>query len=55
MSKCSSGAVFGLGIIGALVYNMQYAAGFKEVIWGLFKSLVWPALLVYEVLSRLQV
>lgn len=55
MSKSSSGAIYGLGLLGALVYNMQYASGFKEVIWGLFKTLFWPAFLVYEIFSRLQI
>lgn len=54
MSKSSSGTLYGMGLIGALIYNMQYAQGFKEVLWGLCKSLFWPALLVYEILSRLQ-
>jgi hypothetical protein len=52
MSKCSSDAVYGMGLIGALFYNIQYADGFKEIVWGIGKSLLWPALLVYEVLSR---
>lgn len=55
MSKSSSGAVYGMGLLGALFYNIQYADGFKQILWGIFKSLVWPAFLVYEVLSRLQV
>lgn len=54
MSKSSSGAIYGMGLLGALVYNMQYADSFKEVIWGLVKTLFWPAFLVYEVISRLQ-
>ena len=55
MCKSSSGGFYGLGLLGALVYNMQYANGFTEVLWGLFKTLLWPAFLVYEVLSRLQI
>lgn len=53
MSKHSSGAFYGMGLIGALVFNMQYADSFKEVLWGLVKSFFWPAVLVYEALSRL--
>lgn len=47
--------MYGIGLIGALVYNMQYAEGFREVLWGLFKAFTWPAFVVYEVLSRLQI
>jgi hypothetical protein len=53
MSKSSSGAFYGMGLIGALVYNMQYAHSFKEVMWGLGKTILWPAMLVYEALLRL--
>ena len=51
----SSNTFYGTGMIGALVYNIQYASGFSEILWGLFKSLFWPAFMVYEVLSRLQI
>lgn len=54
MSK-SSCTFYGMGLLGALVYNIQYADSFKEVIWGLFKTMIWPAFMVYEILSRLQV
>jgi len=50
----SNGAVYGLGFIGALVYNIQYAHGFQQIMWGLFKSMVWPAFLIYDVLSKMQ-
>lgn len=53
MSKSSHGAVYGLGMIGALVYNIQYAHGFSQILWGIFKSLCWPAFLVYHALSKL--
>ncbi len=55
MCKSSEGAVYGMGVIGALVYNMQYADGFSQILWGIFKSLVWPAFLIYEVLSKMQI
>lgn len=48
-------AVYGMGLIGALVYNIQYAQGFSEILWGLVKSLFWPAFLIYEVLSAMQI
>jgi hypothetical protein len=42
------GAVYGLGLIGALVYYIQRAHGFWPVILGILKALVWPAFLVYH-------
>jgi hypothetical protein len=44
-------AVYGLGLIGALVYYIQAADGFWEGVLGVFKALVWPAFLVYELLK----
>jgi hypothetical protein len=58
MSKASSScsnAVYGLGLFGALIYNMQYAEGFSQVLWGLFKSFFWPAFLIYQVLTTMQI
>lgn len=45
------GAVFGLGMIGALVYYIQQADGFWPGVLGVLKAIVWPAFLVYEVLK----
>lgn len=53
-SRASGGggnAVYGLGLIGALVYYMQEADGFWDVVLGILKTLVWPAFLVYELLK----
>jgi hypothetical protein len=44
-------AVYGLGLIGALVYYIQAAGGFWEGVLGVLKALVWPAFLVYELLK----
>lgn len=46
-------AVYGLGLIGAVVYYLQQAEGLWEGILGLLKALVWPAFLVYELLKSL--
>lgn len=45
------GAVYGLGLIGALFYYIQTAANFSEAIWGIIKAILWPAFLIYSVLS----
>lgn len=48
--KEGGGAVYGLGLIGALVYYIQAAEGFWMGVLGILKALVWPAFLVYELL-----
>jgi hypothetical protein len=47
------GAFYGLGLIGALFYFLQNAQGFNEIMIGIFKSLAWPAFLIYKVLGML--
>ena len=48
------GAVYGLGLIGALVYYIGSATSFGDGVWGVLQSLVWPAFLVYGVLDKLR-
>jgi len=48
------GAVYGLGLIGALVYYIQSATSFWDGAYGVFQALVWPAYLVYGVLHSLK-
>ncbi|HNX44895.1 MAG TPA: hypothetical protein PLJ84_02445 [Bacteroidales bacterium] len=43
-----SGAVYGLGFIGAAIYFISHAAGFWMGALGFLKALIWPAFLVYE-------
>ena len=47
----SSGAGYGLGLIGAAIYFIGSASGFWAGILGFIKALVWPAILVYEALK----
>lgn len=51
----SSGSVYGLGVIGALFYNIQYADGLGQILWGILKSFLWPGFVVYHLLSWLQI
>jgi hypothetical protein len=44
----SGGAVYGLGLIGALVWFWKQAEGTGGHAVGVLKALVWPAFLVYE-------
>ncbi len=46
----SGNMVYCLGIVGAAVYYIQIADGFWQGILAILKALVWPALLVYELL-----
>jgi hypothetical protein len=43
-----SGAVYGLGFIGAAVFFISQASGFWMGVAGFLKAIVWPAFLVYE-------
>jgi hypothetical protein len=45
--------VYGLGLIGALVYYIQTADTFGQGLLGVLKAVVWPAFLVYDALKAL--
>jgi hypothetical protein len=49
----SSSAIYGLGIFGALFYFLKGAATFTAVIVGIFKSIFWPAFVLFKVLTLL--
>jgi len=49
-----SGGVYGLALIGSLVYYLQHATSFMGGVIGFFKALFWPAFLVYTLLSYLK-
>jgi hypothetical protein len=49
----SSGAVYGLGIIGASMFYMGKATTRREKFLGFLKSLVWPVYLVRQMLEFL--
>jgi hypothetical protein len=46
-----AGAVYGLGLIGALIYFISHATGFWMGVLGVLKAIVWPVLLVYKFLG----
>lgn len=46
-------AVYGLGMIGALVYYLQYAGSFWVGVLGILKAIVWPAFVIYDLLKFL--
>ena len=52
-SGTGGGAVYGIGMLGALVYFFQNAHTFSAFVIGFFKALFWPGFLVYEALKYL--
>lgn len=54
--KCNAGggAIYGIGIFGALLYFIQHAATFGEGVVGIIYALFWPAVIVYKVLEILK-
>lgn len=50
----SSGAIYGMGVIGALFYFLPHAANFGAVILGIGKAIFWPAILMFKLLTYLQ-
>jgi hypothetical protein len=55
MAKVSAGtgSIYGFGFIGAVIYYISTATDFWTGLLGFLKALVWPAFLVYELLSSL--
>jgi hypothetical protein len=53
-NNSASGGIYGLALIGALVYYFQQATTFWDYVLGFLKALVWPAFLVYELLKFLK-
>lgn len=53
VNNSGSGALYGLGILGALVYYLQHTDSFGTAVLGVIKAIFWPAVIVYEVLNRL--
>ncbi len=52
--NASSGAVYGLGLIGALIYYLQHATSFGAGVLGVLKAIVWPAILILRVFELLK-
>ena len=49
----SSAPIYGLGLIGAWVYYLGTASTFWMGVLGFFKGIVWPAMLVFELMRYL--
>lgn len=48
-----SGAIYGLGMIGALFYFLGNATSFGMVMLGIGKAIFWPAILMFKLLTYL--
>ncbi|MBE0650880.1 MAG: hypothetical protein IH595_08555 [Bacteroidales bacterium] len=51
--QAGSGAVYGLGFVGAAVYFISHATSFWVGVLGFIKAIVWPAVLVYDAFKGL--
>jgi len=49
----SSNSIYGLGLLGALIYYISTASSFIMGVWGVIKAFLWPAFLVFELLKYL--
>jgi len=50
-NQAGSGAIYGLGMLGALVYFLQHSTSFLDGIIGIFKAIFWPGVVLYKVLE----
>ncbi len=50
----SSGAVYGLGVIGACIFYISRGTTTQEKAMGFLKALVWPVFLVKQALEVLE-
>lgn len=46
--------VYGIGVVGALVYFFPHASNFTEYAMAIVKSLAWPAILVFKAFELLR-
>lgn len=47
------GGIYGLAFVGAAVYFIQHSDTFWIGVLGFLKAIVWPALLMYKILTML--
>lgn len=52
-TNSSAGAVYGIGVIGAIVYFFQNSSGLSDYLVSILKALIWPGMLVYKALELL--
>lgn len=54
-TKCCNapGAIYGIGMLGALVYYIQHATSFWNGALGVVEAVFWPAMVIYRVFDLL--
>ena len=52
-NNAGSGAIYGLGMLGALVYFIQHAQSIGEGLIGIILAIFWPGVAVYKALELL--
>jgi hypothetical protein len=50
-NNACGGGIYFFGFIGSLVYYLQQSTTFWEGVLGVLKAMVWPAFLVYKLLT----
>lgn len=53
-AAAGAGAIYGLGIFGALVYFWQQADVWWEYLFAFVQALFWPAWMVYDIFVALK-
>ncbi len=53
-NNAGSGAIYGLGVLGALIYFLQHATSFVDGIVGVIQAIFWPGVVLYKVLEMLK-
>ena len=53
-AAAGGGAIYGLGIFGALVFFWQQADAFWEYVLAVLQALFWPAWMVYDAFAALR-
>jgi len=54
--SCSqSNTIYGLGVVGALFYFLSNTTSFGMILLGIGKSIFWPAILMFKLLTYLQI
>lgn len=52
--KGGGNAIYGLGVVGALFYFLKGTTTLGAVLMGIGKSIFWPALLMFKLLTYLK-
>ena len=50
----SGGAIYGIGVLGAIVYYIVHATSFWMGLLGIIKAVFWPGFVLYKVLELLK-